>query len=133
VSGAVMHSLPKQFSRFASVGVLGFLVNAAVVESLSPRFGPFWAQCLAFPTAATVTWWLNRRFTFGASQRTLHQEWLHYVFANSFGWLANNGVYLYLVLHLAVAYQHPVIAVAAGSLAGMLLNFVASRWIVFRD
>lgn len=127
-----MHSLAKQFSRFAAVGVVGFVVNAALVEVVSPNFGPLWAQCFAFPAAVTVTWWLNRRFTFGASRRALHYEWLHYVFANSFGWLANNSAYLYLVLHLAVAFHHPAIAVAVGSLAGMLFNFTASRWIVFR-
>ncbi|CAG9175528.1 hypothetical protein LMG23992_02981 [Cupriavidus laharis] len=121
-----------QFLRFGVVGVLGFIVNAGLVEALARDGRPFLAQMLAFPVAATVTWWLNRRYTFGASGRAMHHEWLHYVFANLLGWAVNNGVYVALVLCLPLAYKHPSIAVAAGSVAGMFLNFGASKLLVFR-
>jgi putative flippase GtrA len=49
------------------------------------------------------------------------------------GWAANNGCYLWMVFSVPLAYQHPAIAVAVGSLAGMVLNFSASRLIVFKQ
>lgn len=128
----MVHSLPVQFLRFGVVGVIGFVVNAGLVEWLARDVGPIWAQCLAFPVAVTVTWWLNRRYTFGASGRAIHHEWLRFVLANSLGWLANNGTYFWLVLNVGWAFDRPSLAVAAGSLAGMFLNFGASRWIVFK-
>jgi putative flippase GtrA len=121
-----------QFLRFAAVGVVGFVVDAVIVEALKQCAGPLVAQLLAFPVASTVTWALNRRFTFGASELPLVREWLRYVFANLFGWAANNGTYAWLVFHVGVAYRHPVLAVAAGSTAGMFFNFGASRLLVFR-
>jgi putative flippase GtrA len=120
-----------EFSRFAAVGVIGFAVDAGIVELLKHSAGPLIAQLVAFPVASTVTWALNRKFTFGASQLPVVLEWLRYVFANLFGWVANNAAYAWLVLKLPVAYHHPIIAVAAGSVAGMFLNFGTSRSVVF--
>lgn len=128
----VSDDLIRQIFRFALVGVIGYLVNAGLVEALAAQFGPVQAQALAFPAAVTVTWWFNRRFTFGASGHRLHQEWLRYVLANLLGWCANNGAYFWLIFALPVAYQHPSIAVAAGSLTGMIFNFSASRSLVFK-
>lgn len=116
---------------FGLVGVAGFAVNAGLVEILARFIGPVMAQIIAFPVAATVTWWLNRRYTFGASERTLLSEWLRYVLANSVGWLANNGVFLLVVFAFPIAYANPSIAVAAGSVAGMVFNFIGTRRIVF--
>jgi putative flippase GtrA len=121
-----------QIWRFGLVGVVGYIVNAGLVESLVLNMGPLHAQMLAFPAAVTVTWWLNRRFTFGASHHAIHHEWLRYVLANMLGWTANNGAYLWMIFSVPLAYQHPALAVAVGSLAGMVLNFSASRLIVFK-
>jgi putative flippase GtrA len=123
--------LHQQILRFGIVGVVGFVVNAGMVEWLARSIGPIWAQALAFPVAVTVTWWLNRRYTFGASRHVWHREWLRYVAANALGWGANNGVYFLLIFKFPLAYQYPSLAVAAGSLAGMVFNFAISKWIVF--
>ncbi|MBD9359375.1 bifunctional glycosyltransferase family 2/GtrA family protein [Methylomonas fluvii] len=121
-----------QMWRFGLVGIVGYMVNAGLVESLVLNMGPLRAQMLAFPAAVTVTWWLNRRFTFGASRHAIHHEWLRYVLANMLGWSANNGAYLWMIFSVPLAYQHPALAVAVGSLAGMVLNFSASRLLVFK-
>jgi putative flippase GtrA len=122
-----------QFLRFAAVGVVGFVVDAVIVEALKQCTGPMVAQLAAFPVASTVTWALNRKFTFGASQLPVVREWLRYVLANLLGWAANNGTYAGVIFQVPVAYQHPVIAVAAGSIAGMFFNFGVSRLLVFRQ
>lgn len=121
-----------QIWRFGLVGIVGYIVNAGLVESLVLSMGPIRAQMLAFPAAVSVTWWLNRNYTFGASQHSIHYEWLRYVLANMLGWAANNGAYLWMIFSIPLAYRHPALAVAVGSLAGMVLNFSASRLIVFK-
>jgi putative flippase GtrA len=125
-------SMLTRFLRFAAVGVVGFVVDAGIVEALKHSAGPLVAQLLAFPVASTVTWALNRKFTFGASRLPVVREWLQYIVANLLGWAANNGTYAWLILQMPLAYQHPVLAVAAGSIAGMFFNFGASHLLVFR-
>lgn len=124
--------LVKQFLRFAAVGTAGFIIDAGFVEVLKGTLGLAGSQLAAFSVAATATWALNRRFTFGSSTYPLHQEWLRYIASNLLGWAVNNGVYLWAVMQFPLASSHPVLAVAAGSIAGMFFNFSASRHIAFR-
>ena len=130
--GAAMRPLVRQFLRFGAVGVAGFAVNAGLVALLSGAFGPERAQLVAFPVAVTTTWSLNRRYTFHPRLEPLLLEWLRYILANALGWAVNNGLYFTLILWLPLFHRQPVLAVAAGSLAGMMLNFATSKWIVFR-
>jgi putative flippase GtrA len=78
------------------VGAIVFIINAGIVEWLARSIGPIWAQALAFPIAASIAWWLNRRYTFGPSHNVWHREWLRYAVANMLGWFATNGVYFFL-------------------------------------
>lgn len=121
-----------QIVRFGAVGVVGFAVNAGLVALLAGMIGPEWAQLIAFPAAVTTTWSLNRRYTFRPRAGGLLREWSRYVLANALGWAANNGLYFALIMSVPFVYGHPVLAVAAGSIAGMAFNFATSKWIVFR-
>lgn len=127
------YALLHQLWRFSMVGVVAFVVNAGLVELLVAKTGPVWAQCIAFPFAATVAWQLNRRFTFTASGLPPRQEWIRYILANGVGWLINNGTYLGLVLTVPLIADHPSLAVAAGSIAGLAANFLSSRQFVFNN
>ncbi len=124
--------IQSQFFRFVIVGVIVFIINAVSVELMSAQVGPIYAQLVAFPMAATIAWWLNRRYTFGCSARSRRQEWIRYIASNSIGWVVSNGVYFLLVLQSPLFYHHPFIAVAAGSVAGMFFNFYASKYFVFK-
>jgi len=120
---------------FSLAGVAGFLVDAGIVWLFTMAgVDPFTAQIVAFTLAVTVTWLLNRRFTFAhhASPNWV-REWMHYVAANSVGAMVNNGIYAILVLSVALFSKEPVLAVAVGSLAGLLFNFTASRALVFHS
>ena len=128
-------NLLRQFFSFGVVGTIGFLVDAGVLTLAlaATDLGYYWGRLLSFLTAATVTWALNRRYTFAAAakERRLAQ-WARFVLVNSGGGLVNYATYAALIAAGAVVRDWPVLGVAAGSIAGLAVNFTLSKWLVFR-
>ena len=121
------------FLRFGTVGTTGFLVDTAVVYGLRGTFGLYGAGAASYLVAASWTWWLNRIWTFrGRGDGTLRRQWATYMLANLSGLVLNRGAYILLVATSATVREHPVIAVAAGAVAGMFANFAAAHRLVFR-
>ena len=119
----------QQLAWFTLVGGAGFLVDVGVLLLLSQVLGLdiYVARVLSWFAAATFTWWMNRTLTFRDRDAGLLRQWLMFLAANAGGGLINIGVSSALIA-LRVA---PVAAVACGSLAGLLWNFLASRRFVF--
>jgi putative flippase GtrA len=122
-----------QFLRFGVVGTVGFVVDTAVLYAgLGAGLGLYGGRALSYLVAATTTWALNRAWTFrGQGEGPAMRQWALFVVLNLVGFAFNYGTYAALVAGSAVVAQHPVIGVAAGSLAGMVGNFVLSRRFVF--
>ncbi len=127
--------LAVQFGKFGLVGVVGLVVDTAVVYALLPLGLKFFvARIPAFLCAATATWALNRSFTFRTSlRRPLIREWATFLATNAVGGVVNYAVSVALVAGIDFVATHPVLAVAAGSLAGMFFNFAASKRLVFKE
>jgi putative flippase GtrA len=125
--------LTAQFLRFGLVGTIGFLVDASVLRLVVAFLGLnlYVGRVVSFLVAATVTWALNRTYTF-KHKGARGAQWVRFVLANAIGGFANFGVYAAMVSSLPFVHAHPVIAVACGSLAGMCFNFFLSKWLVFR-
>ena len=123
-----------QFVVFGMVGVIGFLVDTAVVYATRAPLGLYVAGTLAYAVAVTTTWWLNRVWTFRGLGRALPaaRQWATFVAASVPGLCLNLGTYFVLVTVVPVCDTHPVIAIAAGAVAGMFANFTLSRTVVFR-
>jgi putative flippase GtrA len=122
-----------ELARFTAVGALGFVVDSSVLYAgLWAGLGLYAGRVLSYIAAASFTWFLNRRFTFRSLEPVSVGEWLRFLAVNAVGGIANLGVYAALVARLATCAAHPVLAVAAGSLAGLLINFGLSRYAVFR-
>jgi putative flippase GtrA len=123
-----------RFIRFAVVGTVGFVVDAAVLYALieGVNLGPLTARLPSFLCAATFTWSLNRRWTFaaGSTGRQLRQ-WGAYALAMVCGALVNYGCYALVVLILPEAVLTPLVALAAGSLAGLVVNYTLASRVVF--
>lgn len=123
-----------QFLRFATVGAAGFVVDAGCLHLVVHGLGAglYAGRLVSYLTAATFTWALNRRFTFpGQRDHKLTREWLRFLAANAAGGLINYTVYAVLVNAFDMVSMWPVIGVAAGSMAGLIANFILSRRWVF--
>lgn len=127
--------LSLQFGKFAVVGVIGFVVDTAVVYALLALGAEFFAARVpSFLAAATTTWALNRCFTFRSAARgPLLREWATFLATNAVGGLVNYATSVGLEAGWDLASAHPVLAVAAGSIAGMFLNFAAAKRLVFKE
>jgi putative flippase GtrA len=123
-----------QFVMFAMVGLIGLVADTATVYALRHAVGLYAAGIAAYFTAATVTWFCNRSWTFRHANGTAswHLQWRRFLLANFSGFIINRGVYALLVTFVDLAAREPVIAVFAGAVAGMTLNFNLSRKLVFR-
>jgi putative flippase GtrA len=127
--------LTRQITRFAIAGTIGFIVDAAVLYSVHLLgAGLYIGRAISFLCAVLVTWQINRRITFAAGRPpSLWAELWRYLSAMSFGGLVNFAVYA-AALHLGPAAQWmPLVGVAAGSIAAMIVNFISSRSWVFHQ
>jgi putative flippase GtrA len=125
----------RRFVRFSIVGTFGFLVDSLVLLALlawSP-LGLYSARVLSFLAAATATWLANRRWTFvPPRQAPSLGEWQRYVLVVIAGALVNYGTYAWLVTVSTTVQSVPILGVAAGSVAGMLINYLLLRRLVYR-
>lgn len=126
--------MSREFLSFAAIGAAAFGVDALLLYVALQAGGGFYAsRLLSWTAAATFTWYLNRRLTFrSASDAPALRQWLRFLSANGVGGAVNYGVYAIAIAVSAVAREWPVLAVAAGSVAGLALNFALSRRYVFQ-
>lgn len=125
----------RQLLSFSIVGAIGFIVDAATLHVAIGVLGAglYGGRVISYLAAATVTWVLNRRYTF-RQQRSANRisEWGRFLAANAIGGLVNYATYALLVTVNPTVAAFPVLGVAAGSVAGLTLNFSLSRYLVFR-
>ncbi len=124
--------LAAQFLRFGMVGAVGFLFDTATVYALRVPLGLYGAGIAAYLVAASVNWALNRTWTFrGRGKGRASRQWARYMITNVAGFVLNRGTYAALVTVVPLCAAQPVLAVAAGAVAGMGVNFALSRSVVF--
>ena len=121
--------------RFCVAGVVGLLVDIAALYVLAPLLGWYVGRAGSFVAAASVTWRLNRRFTFvqypAHSPQPVWLEYFKYLASMLVGGTVNYLVYASVVYGAPLAFA-PVLGVALGSIAGLIFNYLAARHLVFR-
>lgn len=125
----------EQFLRFGVVGTVGFVVDSAVLLGMMALgAGPYGGRVVSYLVAASTTFALNRAWTFRSARHDapVAAQWGRFVLLNLAGFAANYGTYAALVAGVPLVAAHPVLGVAAGSLAGMFINFGLSRRFVFQ-
>ena len=123
-----------QFLRFCVAGTAGFVIDAGILQMLvvGAQANPYAARVASFLAAASVTWLINRRYTFAVNHKPTHAEWRRYVGFMLVGALVNYGVFSICIAFWALARTQPWLGVAFGSVTGLGLNFVTSR-LLFRN
>jgi putative flippase GtrA len=120
-----------RFLRFATVGGVGFLVDAGLLAALHHGAGldPFTSRLVSICAAAFTTWRLNRSLTFGASPASQATEGLRYA-AVALLTACLNYV-LYAALLLVWPGVPPVAAAVAATLAAMAFSYAGYSRFVF--
>lgn len=110
------------------------MVDTLVLYTLAPVLGPFYARIFSFLAAVFATWIINRSLAFRHRSSSLNKraEFVRYFALMLGGGVVNYSVYSALVVYSAWVSQHLVAGVAAGSIAGMAVNYLSSRFLVYR-
>src|SRR4051812_22869848 len=96
---------------FGSVGTVGFLADTATVYALRHSLGLYGAGAVAYGIAASVTWILNRVWTFrGKGIGPAHYQWAKFLLVNLAGFVLNRGAYAALVTFVPLCAAEPVFA-----------------------
>lgn len=135
ILGPRLAPLTWQFAKFAMVGVAGLVADIAALDVAMRwlRAGPYLGRVFSFLCGATTTWILNRTYTFqGSRPEPLLAQWARFLAANAIGGAVNYATFAVLVSETVTVASQPMIGVAAGSVAGMVFNFMASKKFVFR-
>jgi len=124
-----------EFLKFAVTGGLGTVTNLAIFFLCADLFGfheiPVSIGC--FLIAATQNYFINHYWSFSKATKSSapsFKKWTLFICASLAGLALN-----LLVMKVVLAFWNPpykVIAQGAGILAGMLVNFILSKTIVYR-
>ena len=125
----------RKFLLFGLAGGAGFVVDTAILYLLKGALGLYGARLISFLCAVATTWIINRSVAFKGQSANLPiwREFLHYLGAMILGGAVNYAVYAVLVATIPLVAEQPVLGVAAGVAAGMLVNFLLADKLVFRQ
>lgn len=127
------HSI-RQMLLFAGAGAAGFVADVLVLyAAIALGSGYYLGRAVSFTCAATVTWLINRKYTFDAApSRSLVGEWTKYVLAMIGGGIINYSCYAVVVFYMPGRPLSGFAGVFAGSLAGMFANYFVSKNVIFK-
>lgn len=120
--------------RFGVVGAVGFAVDGGILSGLMLLgMGHYLARAFSFPVAVTVTWWLNRTWTFADSNKAEPgRQFKRYFALQVVGALSNFAVYLAVLTQIEPTWQNALLALAIGAVVGLAINFVGSKLLIYR-
>lgn len=126
--------LSSHFPRFAVVGGLGFLVDGGILTLLlQQEWSVFAARTCSFSAAVSMTWSLNRIWTFSTRGNGRgRREYASYFGTQIIGAAINLSVFFAVVNLQPVLLQFPYIPLAVGALISAAFTYTASRRFVFQ-
>jgi putative flippase GtrA len=120
-------------AKHCGVSLIGFAVDALVLHfALQSGLQPAWARLISLLVAMHVTFVINGRHVFRCLDRSnWPRQWLGYMLANSLGNLCNYWIFVTLVSTHWRVIAEPYVALGIGSVGAWVINFLATRWLVF--
>ena len=129
--------LNSQFTKFAMVGTVGFLVDSlTLLWLLEIHWVLFPARIASFACAVSVTWYLNRTWTFnqsGVVKPTLAQQYGYYLTVQVIGAGVNIGTFFWVIYYFPMTSSQPLIPLAVGSLVAMVFNYTLAKKVVYKN
>ena len=124
-----------QFTRFTMVGAVGFFVDGlTLLWLLEINWALFPARMASFACAVSVTWYLNRIWTFNQSRvvkSTVVQQYGYYLTVQVIGAGINIGTFFVVIYWFPMTGSQPLIPLALGSLVAMGFNYVLAKKVVY--
>ncbi|MEN5178797.1 GtrA family protein [Comamonas testosteroni] len=126
--------ISRSFLWFLVAGGLAFLVDAGMLTLLRDVLGVYAARAISFWLAATTTWLINRNISFAGRNASggLGAEYLRYLGLMLGGGTVNLGVYSLLAWLLPQGPWWLMLYVAAGTVAGMAVNYLGLSRLLYR-
>lgn len=126
------------FSRrpffFGIIGAVGFIADATAFSGLFYvfGFGHYTSRSAAFLLAVSLTWALNRTYTFRATASTNKvREYWRYMGVQTLGALINMVIYGVCIESSRMFYELPVLALMLGSITAMFFNYTGAYRFVY--
>jgi putative flippase GtrA len=123
--------------KFALVGGTGFIVDASMLMLLYEvlQLDLMVARALAFFTAASSNWILNRLFTFADLKLSSNKsaEWMRFIGSALVSAMPNLGVFYLLMLLLPETLPWILVAMCCGILVGYWCNYQLAKHWVFKS
>lgn len=120
------------FVRFGIIGALGFAADAIALYALRADLGLMTAKVVSYIIAVTVTWVLNRTFTFQSHDPKRMQQWLKYAVV----YCATGGLHLivfaYLINRYTIMHDQPIYALFITAAINALINFFVVQRVAFK-
>ncbi len=130
----MLQRLPASVRNFATVGAIGFVLDAGILSALTHGAGwsPWAARVPSFTTAVISTWLLNRWLTFpGQGLRRRSLEALSYGAIQVCGSGINLLIFGLCLAAVPLLVAAPVIPFAVGSGVAMVFNYVALKRLLY--
>ncbi len=119
--------------RFAAVGLVGFAVDAMLLQAgLALHFGSAWARLASLTAAMQVTFAINRRFVFHhRGPRGLAGQWGRYMLTNGVGNAFGYGIFVTLTSLHGQWMSNPFLDLPISAVCAYLINYAGCRLVVF--
>ncbi len=124
--------LVRQFVTFALVGVANTSVSAGLYTMFTrvAHVHPLAANALAFMVAVTMSFLLNRRFTFRGSPGVVHHQYIKFFIVNIISLVASEIIIWFVHVVLGV---NDLVAFGLATVVVLFWNFGANRMWTFRS
>lgn len=122
-----------QFLRFGATGAIGFSADAAALYSLIMLgVDPYLARVFSFAFAVSITWTINRAWTFQKqnAKRLKNRLW-RYLAVQILAVLFNYSIYASLLTLFGPTPVNAVFALAIASCVSLFINYAGVRALVF--
>lgn len=118
---------------FMFVGGIGFIIDGGLLTHLMQSgWKSFSARSVSFISAVTMTWLLNRLWTFRLERiSTMHKEYTLYFTVQAIGASINLGIYFLVIKFHPTLIEAPLIPLSIGAFLSMIFNYLALNRCVF--